>query len=302
MGPSTEPKTPWYDRNLASAIAGGLIVAAVVWGAPQAISLISKTHVPWWVYLLIAGVVLALVTVVIPALRRGIWGNLAAAIRLLGTVRVTTTKRLKDRDVAAVARGSAAMEAKTRAWQQLMVSGGKLLGVSTLATQKDLDQAKAIRDLAEQESAGRHKKELRQEYERGWKDGKEATQPAKSPLPPPAPRWTLIQMASKGRERTFRVKNLMPGSVANNVRMETREGNVVLWQDAAFWPDLSGEATGDFKVKLTDAGSYSAFTFRMSWLDEFQKDRNKDFTVPSSEKDPNDVWNLPGNYDGGTPF
>lgn len=115
---------------------------------------------------------------------------------------------------------------------------------------------------------------------------------AKSPpLPPPAPRWTLAEVGKgAGRKRRLQFNNLMPGSIALGVRVEPKgSADAFHWLDEGYWPDLSGKASGDFSITLTDAGAYRGFSLRLSWLDEDRDNQFKDFWFEASETDP-DYW------------
>jgi len=112
-------------------------------------------------------------------------------------------------------------------------------------------------------------------------------------LPPREPRWVLSRVDwQTDRKRRFQFQNLVPGSVALGVRVERHSSEVAFnWKDAGDWPDLSGEAHGEFAITLTDCGAYDGFVLRLSWLDENHSKNSEDFRVEPSETDPNHPWN-----------
>jgi hypothetical protein len=70
--------------------------------------------------------------------------------------------------------------------------------------------------------------------------------------------------------------------------MEAVPPGAVHWQDAAFWADLSGEASGQFDVVLTDRGAFKSFVLRLWWLNEEGAGQYEDITIRASETDPNE--------------
>ena len=88
-------------------------------------------------------------------------------------------------------------------------------------------------------------------------------------LPPPDPRWNFVD-EGKGEDgiSTYRVINLMPGSVVFNARVEVSQKGLFHFSDPAFWPDLAGESEGLFRGHITNSGDYEGFTFTLHWLDQ----------------------------------
>lgn len=89
----------WYDRALASNIVGGLIVGFLIWFVPWVISEATKAKVPFWVYAVVAGIALLLMSVIVPIWRRVVWGGVATGARWVWGLRVMTSVR-RDKLVA----------------------------------------------------------------------------------------------------------------------------------------------------------------------------------------------------------
>jgi hypothetical protein len=114
--------------------------------------------------------------------------------------------------------------------------------------------------------------------------------PALPPPPPPEPRWVLTELAeSKGRLVAYEIANLIPGSVALNARIDPSRKSAFRFDDAAFWPNLSGEASGVFRGRVTDSGAKAGFNLVLSWLDANRNQQTESWNVPATEAD--DVWN-----------
>ena len=93
--------------------------------------------------------------------------------------------------------------------------------------------------------------------------------PRPSPLPLPKPRWRVQLLGvSEGRNKVIEVRNLMPESVANNVRIDVNPKSAFHFADAAFWADLGGEAEGIFRGTASEHGAQRGFKVVVSWLDE----------------------------------
>ena len=86
-------ESKWYDRQLSANVVGGLIVAVIVWGVPSLISEATKANVPFWAYVIVAGVALLIGSAVIPVWRRATWGNVQRFAKWALAVRPLTAKQ-----------------------------------------------------------------------------------------------------------------------------------------------------------------------------------------------------------------
>lgn len=107
-----EEQPRWYDRQLASNVVGGVVVAVLVWFVPWVISEATKAKVPWWVYLIVLGAALLLGSAVVPTWRRAIWGNARRFIKWAATIRPLTAAQRTDLDQSGYARRSAEVDAE----------------------------------------------------------------------------------------------------------------------------------------------------------------------------------------------
>jgi hypothetical protein len=86
-------QSKWYDRQLSANVVGGLIVAVIVWGVPALISEATKANLPFWAYLVVAGVALLFGSTVIPVWRRATWGNMQRFATWALAIRPVTAKQ-----------------------------------------------------------------------------------------------------------------------------------------------------------------------------------------------------------------
>jgi len=108
----SEEQPRWYDRQLASNVVGGVVVAVLVWIVPWSISEATKAKVPVWVYLVVLGVALLLGSLVVPLWRRPIWGSLARFVKWAVTIRPLTATQRRALDQAGYLRRSAEVDAE----------------------------------------------------------------------------------------------------------------------------------------------------------------------------------------------
>jgi hypothetical protein len=97
---------------------------------------------------------------------------------------------------------------------------------------------------------------------------KEAKRMQKSPKLPAVPglqaRWVISEVEEG--ENVFRLENVVPGSVAFNVRLKESNGDFK-FRDGALWPQLHGGSYVDFRGKVTgNALKYGIF-FEVLWYD-----------------------------------
>lgn len=127
--------------------------------------------------------------------------------------------------------------------------------VATVPLTRDeiLEGERAIRDEA---------------FAAGVAHGRQQALEVRAPLPLPRPRWR-IEAKYGTQHPTWTLHNLVPTSVARNVRVEAKYGARIA--DAGHWPDLSGGSggvDGDFKVELLQDGANFGTNFEVSWFDE----------------------------------
>ncbi|WP_144882526.1 hypothetical protein [Microbacterium paraoxydans] len=110
-----------------------------------------------------------------------------------------------------------------------------------------------------------------------------------APLPGPEPRWKLLSLdGTEGRARRYAIANLVPESVALNVRMDNSSTGWFSFDDAAFWPDLSGESRGEFKGEVTSTDNFNNARLKLTWFDENRVRQTMFFVIrgPKPEPDP----------------
>lgn len=120
---------------------------------------------------------------------------------------------------------------------------------------------------------------------------------APTKLPGPAPRWKLMALKSDsaGSQR-YAIVNLIPGSVAMNVRMDNANSGWISFDDAAFWPDLSGESRGEFGGRVTSVNEQNKADLMLTWFDEDRVKQSMYFAVRAAPKA--DPWGTVSGSDG----
>lgn len=112
---------------------------------------------------------------------------------------------------------------------------------------------------------------------------KSSVQP--TPLPAPEPRWKFLGTSTSddvlNEVYRFKVVNLMPGSVVLNARMDNNPNTYgsFSFDDAAFWPDLSGEAEGEFTGEVVGTDESGHVTLVLSWFDENHAQQTKNWLI-----------------------
>ncbi|WP_022884688.1 hypothetical protein [Glaciibacter superstes] len=88
-----DSRLAWYDRTLNATVVGGVVVFAVTWFVPWAISEATKAKAPAWAYLVVAGVALIVASLVVPPWRRLIWNNVAKDVKWFFAIRPITRRK-----------------------------------------------------------------------------------------------------------------------------------------------------------------------------------------------------------------
>lgn len=164
---------------------------------------------------------------------------------------------------------------------------GKAEGVMFHVSWRDRNGDQRERDVLfplEEIRAGRDEA-LAEEWTKGRAVGRaEALAEDRSPLPPPHPRWSFVDEGKNENDiSSYRVINLMPGSVVFNARVEVSKKGLFHFSDPAFWPDLSGESEGSFCGRITDSGDYEGFTFTLHWLDQDRNAQSESWRVAQTK-------------------
>lgn len=184
----------------------------------------------------------------------------------------------------------------------------ELLNVYTILTAEVEGTAKvvaerAIADSADLEQAKKELARLMVEHRTANDDDSPWDKGVPTKLPAPEPRWKFYAVSDDDSEvRRYAIVNLVPGSVALNVRMDNSNyGGRFSFDDAAFWPDLSGEARGEFSGQITSTDENNRVRLRLAWLDENRATQTANFSIRGPEpEDESDVWGSYGSSD--TPF
>ncbi|MEV7607904.1 hypothetical protein AB0N61_00315 [Microbacterium sp. NPDC089320] len=112
---------------------------------------------------------------------------------------------------------------------------------------------------------------------------------ASTKLPGPEPRWKLVTLKSDApNAQRYAILNLVPGSVAMNVRMDNSDSGWFSFDDAAFWPDLSGESRGEFGGVVTSTDERNKAQLVLTWFDENREKKSMYFAVRAAPKP--DPW------------
>ncbi|MGW9269055.1 hypothetical protein [Microbacterium sp. NPDC055599] len=169
-----------------------------------------------------------------------------------------------------------------------------------VAVSAKLVAEKAITDSAELEKAKKELARLMVEYrtakeadatgdENPWDDV------VPVPLPGPEPRWKLLSLdGTEGRSRRYAVANLVPESVALNVRMDNSNTGWFSFDDAAFWPDLSGESRGEFEGEVTSTDNFNQARLKLTWHDQNRVRQTMFFNIRGPKPNP---WDGAGGSD-----
>jgi len=130
-------------------------------------------------------------------------------------------------------------------------------------------------------------------HEDGLKIDTDANVRAIPAPPPPEPRWKLVRMSgAEDVKCRFTISNLVPGSVALNVRMDNLGQGMFSFDDAAFWPDLSGESSGDFSGVIRSTNAVNRIHLKLTWLNHKHDGQSHTFVVdgPSAWDPIPDAW------------
>lgn len=267
----SEEQVRWFDRPLNATIVGGVVVLAIGWGVPEAISQATTLNVPAWVYVVVVLAAVILMSAVIPFLRRQTWGRLA-------TWRPLTTSTAINGQVdfahdAGFRSGvaSANEETKTLLANQLIKHREEQLSSDMILAKQDAEIAAYKSELADRREA---LKVAQAEIDRLSEALASLPPTADDPLsqlPPPRPRWRLIPPSKRTDnfrdDGKFLLKNLIAGSVAKHVRLDNDGDGQFDFEDAAFWPDVSGEQTVTFAGEFARVDRAGDVLLKLTYLD-----------------------------------
>lgn len=270
-----KPAVPWGQTTAGILVIQGIVTAVVsalvTWLINQAQGLDPAQLALTFVIVLV--VVFLLVSLFVPRVRRAVY---VAPFKWLSGLRVSTRR---GRETV-----SGAFEAKVNERAKQIIadmeppkpSSAELSRMSAEVNQRDATiilQTQRIGELTAERDA------LQQEVDdaRGPHFG----------LPSPEPRWKIIERGwtdpdpeSPFMERKYALANIVPESVALNVRLEDN-GSLFDFSDAGFWRDLSGEAEGWFAGTLIGQGRTDGVSLMLSWLDEDHETRTQWIRVRS---------------------
>lgn len=262
---------------------GGIIlVQGVVTAVVSAIAtwfINNATDLPWLpiagVFFGLAIVFFLLTSLVSRRLRQAIWGSIARFFGWISELRLTTARQ------RVTASNTARAEFNETMKQSIAEAGEKF---------KAQAKGRALESAKDQIMQTQHDLDLEREKVKDLTARLAVTSaPA---LPPPEPRWALLRLSGGDNwKRTYEVRNLMPDSSAFNVRVDASSKGAFHFDDAAFWKDLSGENSGQFKGRVSKSGAKSGFNIVLSWLNENQAWQSEKWWVaPFIELDP---WETP---------
>lgn len=252
------------------------VIAAVV-GAVTTWVLNNASTIAWdrvvYVGIGVAIGVFLILTIVVKRLRELIWRR---SVRWLWSWRPVSARRhareLALAREAADAGENAVRDLAVRADAAIAQVRDSLQRVTlTIATQMNENKS-AVEELRKDLDRAAAKESAAQP---------EPTQPRV--IPSPAPRWRLVapseridQNADDGK---YLLQNLIPGSVAKNVRVENDGVGYFDFEDGAFWLDMSGVKSNGFGGTITRADHAGNIRLRLSYYDSLVKERHVYFSV-----------------------
>ncbi|WP_311245811.1 hypothetical protein [Microbacterium sp. WCS2018Hpa-23] len=268
-------RTPWVQSTAGIVVVNGVVTAVVSAVVTWIIN--NATSLPWvWILLTFAGIAVVVflgLSFVRQRLREVIWRR---PWRWLSGLRVTSQASRKAHVDRVVEDATRLISIEKDAAAEL--ARNQIIG---------LQQENAKLSLAnlEQKTSLRS---LEARLEASERDVADAKASPRAGLPGPEPRWSFVNFGAVndlGRVK-YGFRNLVPGSVAYNVRVEALRGGFT-FADAAFWDDLSGLAQGDFEGTVVGKGATQGVSLRLGWYDEAHVWRFDDFRIRPTRPD---VW------------
>lgn len=272
-----EPRVPFGQTTGGIVLIQGVMTAVVSAIVTSAIN--NSADLPWLtiagLFLAIGLIVFLLTSLLRRRLRSAMWGWLPSLIQWLGGLRITTARQ---RD--------AALRVAHEDGASLIADKTKPLLSSTLAERNRLKEKleQALSDGAKSELGRQTAEYLAADWERKFHAAQLAMldfgeQGKRRPdLPPPDPRWDLKIVHDDAPAWTYEIRNLMPNSVAYNVRMDA-DNNGFDFADAAFWEDLSGVSSGRFSGEPSGWGAVAGFKLVLEWLNQDGEPCTKSWTI-----------------------
>ncbi|WP_156458731.1 hypothetical protein [Microbacterium sp. Leaf179] len=258
----------WADGNLGATIIGGLLVIAIV-------GVFSR----------------------LPRLGPHVRSGLRRAWRWAYSWRPVSSRR-HARELAALAENTREADVARQAMGQRADTAINAVRESipnvvlTILTQMNEQKEAAATRMADiEKEVARLKKvvDVKAPSNPAWITDADRVDVVKAPeVPTPDPRWRLSNVTSEKDRRVgvsrYRIENLIPGSVALGVRMDNADGTYgsFAFDDAAYWPKLSGIAFGEFSGTIRGTDEEGFVYVRLSWTDEVKSKRSASFTLRSS--------------------
>ncbi|WP_146185405.1 hypothetical protein [Microbacterium sp. HMWF026] len=258
----------WADGNLGATIIGGLLVIVIV-------AVFSR----------------------LPRLGPHVRSGLRRAWRWAYSWRPVSSRR-HERELAAVAEKAREADGARQAMGQRADTAINAVRESipnvvlTILTQmNEQKEASATRMTELEKEVSRLKKVIgvKDSGNPAWITTANRVDVVKAPeVPTPDPRWRLSNVTSDNDRQVglsrYRIENLVPGSVAVGVRMDNEDGTYgsFAFNDAAYWPKLSGIAYGEFSGTIRGTDEEGFVYVRLSWTDEAKSKRSANFTLRSS--------------------
>jgi hypothetical protein len=159
----------------------------------------------------------------------------------------------------------------------------KVVAEKAVHDSKELE--KAIKDLAQIKVENAKAAAVSEWNSADWS-------PKKPPLP--KPRWFIEWIADEedSGNRVFQIKNIVPRSVALEVRVEGRTRTTI--QDKGQWPDLTGPSEDTFVAWVFNGGEHKGVEFHLSWHDEHGNPQSDQPWASAWEDEPEEhVWGAP---------
>lgn len=241
----------------AELLIGAVLGTVVGWPITRALDeWATESKLPWWVYILGVAVgifvVLFAMTFIIKAWRAMVWGNVWRALTWLWSWRPVSARRFNRMVMEQEAASKRAIDTFTSQVARLQATWSKALPTApSRTTQSPL--------------------------EGDWP----------KPLPLPSPRWTIKQNSFDKTELDFILQNHVPRSVAKEVRVEAEgdfNGDIdATILDAGHFEDLSGEASGEFRVGLSPRARVNGTSFEISWYNSGAQRLREVIFVPGWE-------------------
>ncbi|MFE4469631.1 hypothetical protein ACFRFH_12530 [Leifsonia sp. NPDC056824] len=246
MSDSQPPRTPWYHENLWSNILGGVATALVLGVLYWAFGVVSAAKLPVWVYVFVVGLVVLVVSMLIPLWRRAIWGNVGRGLKWIWSWHPVSTRRFRAARKADYEYLDKLFADNFASWVRKVIKDDK---------QAEERMKEIIAPVVEQRM--RNLQAIRDE-------AAAVSDPGLAPVPRPVPRWSVEVVRDGVNE--FVLVNHVPRSGAREVRIEGDDDFTIT--SAGQWEDLSGEARGEFTGTFTRNAMQVGVKFFITWFDD----------------------------------